>query len=69
MQLINLNTQPGLNYDQTLRQRMLRETEWYLNRRLHEAVLAQNHDFEGALVTEACCFFSNYPSNKQDIGA
>jgi hypothetical protein len=36
--LFNLKTQPRSNNKQTLRERMLRETEEYLNRHLCEAV-------------------------------
>ena len=38
MYIFNLYAQPGLNHKPTLRQRMLRETEEYLNRHLHEAI-------------------------------
>jgi hypothetical protein len=65
MQLLDVNTQPTLNYDPTLRQRMLRETEEYLNRHSHKALLIQNRDFEGTPAREACCFLSNYPRNQQ----
>jgi hypothetical protein len=65
MHLINLNTQPQLNYEPTLRQRILRETEEYLNRHSREAISVQNVDFHETLKAETCCFLAKFPCNRE----
>jgi hypothetical protein len=65
MCLLDLNIQPTQKQGPALRQRMLQETQWYLNRRLHEDIFARNQDFDEAPVTEVSCSLSNYPGNKE----